>query len=180
MTRKELVRHELRMREDSGSFRAAALAILLEVIRTYEIIAERLDGNPIPTPTVPPLAVRGGPAVASGDSLATLLAYWKPQKVRRPRTVDEAELAVREFERINGTHPGFELEIYFWRVGALALLELRRLTRWNLGSSGRLTRLRSKRWVRKTARWREWRRLPHRRLGWCQKFLHERTADSRL
>ena len=103
--RKFLKSHGIKLREDSDSFPALALALLAEEIRTMSIVLQRFDGNPIPTPTAEPVVFRGPAAAHSSATLTDMLDYWKRRKKRPARTTQEAESAVREFERINGALP---------------------------------------------------------------------------
>ena len=100
--RRVLKSYGIRLEERSDSFRELSLKLLEEEIRTMEIILQRFDGNPIPTPEAEPVVFRSDESPASSQTIRGLFDYWKLQKQRPPRTIQEANEAVREFERING------------------------------------------------------------------------------
>lgn len=84
----------LKVAKDSPSFVPLMMSLKAAYRKALDALKARHAGAVVETPVVVPLVVRGVPASSADDSLPALLAYWKTQKERSVRSVDEAERAI--------------------------------------------------------------------------------------
>jgi len=90
-----LGRYGVKLTPGTEHYRKVAYAFIKERARTSEAIKARHSGEVVDTPTVEPFVIRSIPTTTEGDTLEGLLEYWETQSEKRPRTIQEAERAIK-------------------------------------------------------------------------------------
>lgn len=95
--------HGIKLDPASEVYRKAAYAFTRERRRAGDAIAARHRGEPVDTPPAAAEAVIRSPSVPHReDTLDALLAYWKTQGTKRPRTLMEADTVIKRLRKITG------------------------------------------------------------------------------
>jgi hypothetical protein len=81
---------------EEGNFRKFVYALVKAEARAAELIVGRDSGRVIDTPSIPQQAR------SERVTLDELMEYWKSQSNPRPKTILEAQSAVRRFKEVNG------------------------------------------------------------------------------
>jgi hypothetical protein len=83
---------------DSDDYRRLGMAALRAFVRALQAIDQRDIGQPIATPSVPPL----GQGNTTSDTLSAAFEGWRRQRQRAPGTLTEYGRAIKQFTELHG------------------------------------------------------------------------------
>ena len=105
-----LAYYGFKLPRDSEGYRKFTYEFAKASLEATGALKRRQLGDPVVTPVAPPFPHGGLTGATQGDSVETLLQYWKDQAPRKPKTAHEFTTAVRRFTELHGKMPAAQIQ----------------------------------------------------------------------